>query len=73
LTRSNHPAIVLAVLISLECGCGSSSSSNAEATKNNTVPAAADRRIKFKPEYKDMIGSDGKMKFIPSQSTKKRP
>jgi hypothetical protein len=65
-------AIVLAVLTSLHCGCAGSSP-NSEATKNDTVQAAADRRIKFKPEYKDMLGNDGKMKFNPSQSQKKRP
>jgi hypothetical protein len=64
-------ATLLVVLVSLEFGCGGSAS-NSEATKNDTVQAAANRRIKFKPEYKDMIGPDGKMKFNPSQ-VQKRP
>ena len=71
MTRSSRPVIVLAALVFLQCGCGGSTSES-ELTKNNTVQAAADRRIKFKDEYKDMIGKDGKMKFNPSQS-KKRP
>jgi hypothetical protein len=71
LTRSFRPAIVLGSLVFLGCGCGGSISES-EATKNNTVQAAADRRIKFKDEYKQMLDKDGKMKWNPSQS-RKRP
>jgi len=72
LTLSFRSAIVLASLLFLESGCGGSSTES-EATKNNTVQAAADRRIKFKDEYKDMVGKDGKMKWNPSQSSKRPP
>jgi hypothetical protein len=63
--------VFLALLALVDSGCGGSSADN-PATKGNTVQAAADRRIKFKDEYKKMLGKDGKMLWNPSQS-KKRP
>ena len=71
MTRSFRLVVILFSLVFLECGCGGSSNESA-VTKNNTVQAAADRHIKFKDEYKEMLGKDGKMKWNPSQ-TKKRP
>ena len=58
MTRSFRLAVILLSLVFLECGCGSSVTES-ELTKNNTVQAAADRRIKFKDEYKEMLGKDG--------------
>jgi hypothetical protein len=71
LTRSFRLAVIPASLAFLEFGCGGSVTES-EATKNNTVQAAADRHIKFKDEYKEMLGKDGKLKWNPSQ-TKKKP
>jgi len=71
LTRSLRPVVVLASLAILESGCGGPTT-DSPATKGNTVQAAANGRIKFKDEYKKMLGKDGKMLWNPSQS-KKRP
>jgi hypothetical protein len=71
LTHSFRLAAILGSMVFLEFGCGGSTT-DSEATKNNTVQAAADRHIKFKDEYKQMLGKDGKLKWNPSQ-TKKKP
>jgi hypothetical protein len=72
LTRLFRPAIVLSSLVFIECGCGGSTTES-EVTKNNTVQAAANGRIKFKDEYKQMLDKDGKMKWNPSTSRKRPP
>ena len=39
--------------------------------RDNTAIASGNSRIKFKDEYKQMLGKDGKMLFKPSESKKK--
>jgi hypothetical protein len=66
-------AIVLALLALLGPGCGSNHVTSSPATKGDTVPAAANRRIRFKEEYKQMLGKDGKMLWTPSTTNKRPP
>ena len=72
MTRSLRLVVVLASLALLESGCGGSITDH-PATKDNTVQAAADRRIKFKEEYKKMLEKNPKILSTPSQSRKPPP
>jgi hypothetical protein len=64
-------AIGLLVLASFAAGCGSNAVDPDAAGK--PVVAGPNNRIKFKEEYKDMIGKDGQLKWKPSQSKKRPP
>jgi hypothetical protein len=70
LNRCLRTALGLFALLSIGAGCGSNSGEKAEPGK--PIPAGPDTRIKFKDEYKQMLGKDGKMLWKPSES-KKRP
>ncbi len=71
MTRCLRPLVFLALLALVDSGCGGSSADN-PATKGNTVQAAADRRIKFKDEYKKMLEKNPSIFSKPGQ-TKIRP
>ena len=74
MTRSLRIAVVLSSLAILDSGCGGSSADN-PATKGNTVQAAADRRIKFKDEYKKVLEKNPNLFSNPKElnQLKKRP
>ena len=57
-------ALALLALVGLESGCGKT---EAPITPGETVVAGGNSRIKFKDEYKKMLGKDGKMLFKPSE------
>jgi hypothetical protein len=52
-------------------GCLSNSGAPSEPAK--PVQAGADARIKFKDEYKQVIGKDGKLLVNPTDSRKRPP
>jgi hypothetical protein len=62
-------AIGLFAIVSTGSGCGSNT---AAPTPGKAEAAGGNARIKFKDEYKQMLGKDGKMLFKPAES-KKRP
>ncbi len=65
MSRFHRASLVFSTVLFLGAGCGGPEGPP-EATKGNTVQAGADRRVKFKDEYKKMIGPDGKMKSLNS-------
>ena len=66
-TRS---AIGAFVLVFIGSGCGSGSGTTPTEGK---VDAGPNSRIKFKDEYKKMIGKDGQLLFKPGTSGKRPP
>jgi hypothetical protein len=71
LNRRLIAAIGSVGLACLGPGCGSTPIPEPAPGKN--VQAGANTRIKFKEEYKKMIGKDGKLLFKPSESNKRPP
>jgi hypothetical protein len=71
LNRRLRAAIGLLALVYFVPGCGSNAADPAAAGK--PVEAGPNSRIKFKDEYKDMIGKNGQLKWKPSQSKKRPP
>jgi len=60
--------IGLVIVLGFASGCGSSTPAPAPG---QPAIVSGNSRIKFKDEYKQMIGKDGKMLFKPSESKKK--
>jgi hypothetical protein len=68
--RKTRAVIGLVAIVGLGSGCGASGP--APPPPGQPVIAGGNSRVKFKDEYKKMIGPDGKMLFKPSE-TNKRP
>jgi hypothetical protein len=71
LNRCLRAAIGIVALVCLVPGCGSNTADPVAAGK--PVEAGPNSRIKFKEEYKDMIGKDGQLRWKPSESKKRPP
>jgi len=71
LNRGLCAAIALVALVCLVSGCGSSA--NAPPTTGAAVEAGPNSRIKFKEDYKKMLGKDGQLLWKPSQSRRLPP
>jgi hypothetical protein len=71
LNRSLCAAIGIAGLLTLGTGCGSGTPEPPkDLTSANAGPNA---RLKFKDEYKQMLGKDGQLLWKPSESSKRPP
>jgi hypothetical protein len=68
--RLSRTAIVLVVAVVLGAGCGPSPTPP-PGSGNSSADAGPNNRLKYKDEYKKMIGKDGKMLFKPSESSRR--
>jgi hypothetical protein len=73
LNRSLRATAGLAALVCILPGCSSSSETGGTTDPEKQVQAGPNSRIKFKEEYKKMIGKDGKLLQKPSDYTKRPP
>jgi hypothetical protein len=67
LNRCLRAAMGLVVLMGLGSGCGSEP--EAPASKVELSKVGGNQRLKFKDEYKNMIGKDGKFLMKPGMKT----
>jgi hypothetical protein len=70
LNRSLCAAIGIAGSLILGAGCGSDTPT---PTVAGPAVAGPNKRIKYKDEYKKMLGKDGQLLWKPSQSSKLPP
>ncbi len=68
LNRCLRAAIGLVVLMGLGSGCGSEPEVPA-SSKADLSKVGGNQRLKFKEEYKQMIGKDGKFLMKPGMKT----
>ena len=71
MNRLRQALIGMAALLPLASGCGSNTPAPTEIT--SSADAGPNRRLKFKEEYKQMIGKDGQLLWKPSSTTKRPP
>ena len=67
MNRRIRTAFCLFAVVVLGTGCGSNT---AQTTPGQPVVAGGNSRIKFKPEYKKLLGEGGKTHFKPSEFKK---
>jgi hypothetical protein len=64
-------AIGLAASVILGAGCDSKTPTPAKVT--SSADAGPNKRLKYKEEYKQMLGKDGQLLWKPSESNKRPP
>ena len=69
--RSTQAAIGVAASLLLGSGCGSNTPTSTKI--NSSADAGPNARLKFKEEYKQMLGKDGQLLWRPSSTTKRPP
>jgi hypothetical protein len=67
-----HQALLICFLLITTAGCGSNSTTP-PAGVGDINTAGGNSRLKYKEEYKQMLGKDGKLLWKPSTTTKRPP
>ena len=71
MNRLTKAAVGVAASLLLGSGCGSDTPPPTKI--NSSADAGPNARLKFKEEYKQMIGKDGQLLWKPSSTTKRPP
>ena len=69
MNRLRLAAMGVAASLLVAPGCGSDTGAPTKAT--GSADAGPNARLKFKDEYKKMLGKDGQLKWKPSESAKR--